>query len=187
MLRLKNLLQVYRTCGQESSKKNLKTAIIWQNSVETTDNPVPISSVYLRSSLLKNPNILRFIDWGQYVMITFIKAKCLFQQTWTYHFRSRKMIHTKHGLIGTSFLTGQKAPISGVYIMVRHVQNTCCYTTDEERELTLKEGEPFPPHCACNRRVIWQLRQGSWVSATGGSCSFVANLSTEPALRTTTR
>ena len=97
------------------------------------------------------------------------------------------MIHSKQGLIGTSFLTGQKAPIAGVYVMVRHVHNTCCYTTDEERELILKEGEPFPSHCACNRPVIWQLSQGSWVSTTGRSCSFIANLNSEPTLRATTR
>ncbi len=93
------------------------------------------------------------------------------------------MFDGKYGLIGASFLTGQKAPVSGVYTMVRHVHNTCCCTTDEERELTLKEGEPFPPHCGCNRRVIWQLSQYSWVTAAGRTCSFVANLSTEPALR----
>ena len=95
------------------------------------------------------------------------------------------MIHTNYGLIGASFLTGQKAPVSGVYTMVRHVHSTCCYTTDDEREVTLKEGEPFPAHCGCNRRVIWQLSQYSWVTAAGRTCSFVANLSTESVLRAT--
>jgi hypothetical protein len=93
------------------------------------------------------------------------------------------MIHTKHGLIGASFLTGQKAPVSGVYTMIRHVHRTCCYTTDEERQLTLQKGELFPPHCGCNRRVIWQLSQYSWVTAAGRSCSFTANLNPESSLK----
>ena len=92
------------------------------------------------------------------------------------------MIHTKYGLIGTSFLSGQKAPVSGVYTMVRHAQPTCCCTTDEEREINLKEGEQFPPHNGCNRRVIWQLSQYSWVTATGRTCSFIAKLNVEPTL-----
>lgn len=97
------------------------------------------------------------------------------------------MIHTKYGLIGTSFLTGQKAPVSGVYTMVRHVHSTHCCATDEEREVTLNEGDPFPPHCGCNRRVIWQLSQYRWITSAGRTCSFIANLNTEPALRATPR
>lgn len=93
------------------------------------------------------------------------------------------MIHANHGLIGTSFLTGQQAPVSGVYTMVRHVHPTCCCTTDKEREVTLKVGEYFPAHCGCNRHVIWQLSQYSWVTATGRSCSFIANLNTESLLQ----
>jgi hypothetical protein len=95
------------------------------------------------------------------------------------------MIRTNLGLIGTSFLTGQKAPVTGIYTLIRHVNHTCCCATDDEREISLKEGEPFPPHCGCGKRVIWQLSQYSWISA-GTTCSFIANINIEPTLRATT-
>ncbi|MCK4387566.1 MAG: YjzC family protein [Dehalococcoidia bacterium] len=60
--------------------------------------------------------------------------------------------------IGDTFRTGEKAPVSGDYEYVRHIDTTTtCTPTPEERQITLSKGETFPPHRSCNKGVIWKL------------------------------
>ncbi len=62
--------------------------------------------------------------------------------------------------IGSTYRTGQKAPVSGVYAFVRHTQTTNCKgPTAAERTIPLSQGETFPPHRSCNTGVIWRLSQ----------------------------
>ena len=53
--------------------------------------------------------------------------------------------------------TGQKAPISGVYAYVRHLNRVGCTPTPNEREIPLSAGEVAPPHRSCNASVVWRL------------------------------
>ena len=59
--------------------------------------------------------------------------------------------------VGDTFRTGEKAPNTGVYIYVRHIDSSSCTPTQEERVIQLSEGETFPPHRSCNLGVIWKL------------------------------
>lgn len=61
--------------------------------------------------------------------------------------------------IGQQFKTGEKAPVSGIYIYVRHTSSTFCVPTQNERSIPLAKGDPFPPHKSCQQGVIWQLSQ----------------------------
>lgn len=61
--------------------------------------------------------------------------------------------------IGTTFVTGEKAPVSGVYDFVRHIDNSWCQATQEERRIPLSAGETFPPHRSCRKGVVWRLSQ----------------------------
>lgn len=61
--------------------------------------------------------------------------------------------------IGQEFRTGEKAPVSGIYTYVRHINSTYCVPTDNERTIPLSKGETFPPHRSCNQGVIWRLSQ----------------------------
>lgn len=59
--------------------------------------------------------------------------------------------------IGDTFRTGEKAPVSGDYDYVQHIDSTGCTPTPAERQITLSAGETFPPHRSCNKGVIWRL------------------------------
>lgn len=61
--------------------------------------------------------------------------------------------------IGSTFRTGEKAPVSGVYEYVRHTTPTACTPTYAEREIPLSKGETFPPHRSCGKGVIWKLKR----------------------------
>jgi len=61
--------------------------------------------------------------------------------------------------IGQQFTTGQKAPVSGVYSFVRHIDHTQCFASQAERRIPLSEGEVFPPHRSCGKGVVWALAQ----------------------------
>jgi hypothetical protein len=66
------------------------------------------------------------------------------------------MFHTLPA-IGSTFRTGEVAPVKGVYQYVRHTTPTNCVPTSEERQIILNKGERFPPHRSCSRGVIWKL------------------------------
>ena len=53
--------------------------------------------------------------------------------------------------IGSTFSTGHKNPVSGVY--------TCqgCERVGRKNEIPLSAGETFPPCSKCNAGVTWRL------------------------------
>lgn len=53
--------------------------------------------------------------------------------------------------------TGQKAPVTGRYRYVRHLNKTGCTPTPNEMEIPLSAGETAPPHRSCNASVVWRL------------------------------
>jgi hypothetical protein len=55
------------------------------------------------------------------------------------------------------FITGERAPISGVYGFVRPTGSEPCTPTDEEREIPLSRGEAFPPIRSCAEGAVWRL------------------------------
>jgi hypothetical protein len=56
------------------------------------------------------------------------------------------------------YVTGQKAPTSGVYEYVRHTDGPpYCTPTANERYIPLSAGETFPPHKSCEKGVIWRF------------------------------
>lgn len=59
--------------------------------------------------------------------------------------------------IGSTYRTGENAPVRGLYDYVRHIDATGCIPTLEERQITLDKGRTFPPHRSCNKGVIWKL------------------------------
>lgn len=60
--------------------------------------------------------------------------------------------------IGTTFRTGQKAPVSGIYQFVRLTDpSKTCVPTANERTIPLRQGETFPPVRSCNEGAIWRL------------------------------
>jgi len=62
-------------------------------------------------------------------------------------------------LLGATFTTGQKCQESGVYIFVRHMDNSICQGSPGEKRIPLSKGETFPPHRSCSKGVIWALAQ----------------------------
>lgn len=61
--------------------------------------------------------------------------------------------------IGQTFTTGQRAPVSGRYDYVRHINGTFCNPSPAERRIPLSKGETFPPHRSCNSGVVWMLAE----------------------------
>ena len=59
--------------------------------------------------------------------------------------------------VGAIFSTGQKAPVSGIYEYLRHVKDTTCYVTMEERYSSQPKNAVLPPHRFCKRDVVWRL------------------------------
>ena len=61
--------------------------------------------------------------------------------------------------IGSTFHTGQKAPVSGVYAFVKHLDDSACSSVSQaEREIPLSKDETFPPHVKCGgKAVVWKL------------------------------
>jgi len=55
----------------------------------------------------------------------------------------------------TEYRTGENAPHTGTYTFVRHIGNTSCSPTYEERHIPLSADEKFPPCKSCNTGVIW--------------------------------
>jgi hypothetical protein len=60
--------------------------------------------------------------------------------------------------IGSQFTTGEKAPVSGNYRFVRHLDGTTNHTP-AEAVIPLSAGETFPPCKSCNKAAIWQLER----------------------------
>ncbi len=56
----------------------------------------------------------------------------------------------------TEFNTGEKAPSSGTYKFVRHMENTSCQPTDDEKSIPLSSGETFPPCRHCKSGAVWR-------------------------------
>ena len=65
------------------------------------------------------------------------------------------------GRIGVTYNTGEKAPKTGIYEYLGHVDpRSCkinCQPTDAEREIALSKGETFPPLRSCGKAAIWKL------------------------------
>ena len=61
--------------------------------------------------------------------------------------------------VGAIFSTGQKAPVSGIYEYLRHLQDTTCYVTTEDRYISQSKNAVFPAHRFCNRAVVYRLFQ----------------------------
>ncbi|MBI4392854.1 MAG: YjzC family protein [Euryarchaeota archaeon] len=58
----------------------------------------------------------------------------------------------------TEYKTGEKAPYSGIYGYVRHMNGPYgCKPTPDEMQIPLSVGERFPPHKSCSMGVIWSL------------------------------
>jgi hypothetical protein len=60
------------------------------------------------------------------------------------------MQHTKPAL-GTTFKTGEKNPVSGVFECVR------CRNAGRQNEIPLSATETFPPCRKCSAAVSWRL------------------------------
>ena len=58
--------------------------------------------------------------------------------------------------IGTEFKTGEKAPVTGNYRFVRHVDGTTNHTP-AEAVIPLRAGETFPPCKSCDKGAFWRL------------------------------
>ena len=70
------------------------------------------------------------------------------------------MFFTPQALVGAAFLTGQKAPVTGVYSFIRHIDDvdkSCCTAIRENCQISLSRGDKFPSHWSCGRRVLWRL------------------------------
>ena len=73
------------------------------------------------------------------------------------------MIATNY-VIGATFVTGQKAPVTGLYNFIGHVGNVDrhdCLAMTEECEIALTQGDTFPSHWSCGENVVWQLSHQS--------------------------
>lgn len=58
---------------------------------------------------------------------------------------------------GTTYKTGEKAPVTGSYRFVRHTDSTTCSPTENERHIPLSKGETFPPCKSCKTGAYWTL------------------------------
>ncbi|MCL6613166.1 MAG: YjzC family protein [Firmicutes bacterium] len=54
--------------------------------------------------------------------------------------------------------TGEKAPSTGDYEFVMHLDGTTNCTSDERR-IHLEKGETFPPHKSCEKACYWRLAE----------------------------
>jgi len=74
-----------------------------------------------------------------------------------------KMI-TSNYVVGAAFVTGQTAPVTGLYNFVGHVgeiNRKDCLAASEECEIALSQGDTFPSHWSCGENVVWQLSHQS--------------------------
>jgi hypothetical protein len=53
--------------------------------------------------------------------------------------------------IGSTYRTGEKNPISGVFACVR------CENAGRQNTIPLSKGETFPPCAKCSAAVTWRL------------------------------
>ena len=61
--------------------------------------------------------------------------------------------------IGQNFKTGETAPVSGVYRLVKHIDGTVCTASPDQQHIPLTKGETFPPCRKDNKGVIWSLER----------------------------
>lgn len=54
------------------------------------------------------------------------------------------------------YKTGEKAPLSGDYKFIKHIDGTT-RCTNEEYIIPLSKDEVFPPHKSCNKGCYWDL------------------------------
>lgn len=57
------------------------------------------------------------------------------------------------------FFSGKTVLVSGIYDFVCHSDTTPCYFAHVGNRIFLAEGDTFPRHGACNRKVFWHLRE----------------------------
>jgi hypothetical protein len=55
--------------------------------------------------------------------------------------------------IGTTFRTGERNPVSGVFACVR------CEQSSRQNTIPLSKGEVFPPCSKCNAAATWRLQR----------------------------
>jgi YjzC-like protein len=61
--------------------------------------------------------------------------------------------------VGSTYKTGEKAPVSGVYRFVRHTDGTT-HATPAEQRIPLSKGETFPPcRSGDGKGAIWTLER----------------------------
>ena len=60
--------------------------------------------------------------------------------------------------IGTTFKTGENAPVSGDYRFVSHIDGTTNHTPAETL-IPLAVGEKFPPCKSCDKGAYWRLER----------------------------
>lgn len=53
------------------------------------------------------------------------------------------------------YKTGEKAPSTGNYDFVKHLDGTTRCTSEEKR-IRLEKGETFPPHKSCEKACYWE-------------------------------
>ena len=53
------------------------------------------------------------------------------------------------------YKTGEKAPFTGNYDFVNHLDGTTRCTNEEQR-IPLEKGETFPPHKSCEKACYWK-------------------------------
>ena len=71
---------------------------------------------------------------------------------------------TSNYVVGAAFVTGQKAPVTGLYNFIGHVgtiDHQECLAIAEECEIALAQGDTFPSHWSCGENVVWQLSHQS--------------------------
>jgi hypothetical protein len=61
--------------------------------------------------------------------------------------------------LGSFFNSDNKVQVSGLYIIVRHTDNSTCRATMAELRIVLEKGELFPFHKKCNKGVVWRLSE----------------------------
>jgi len=66
------------------------------------------------------------------------------------------------------YKTGEKAPSTGDYEFVMHLDGTM-KCTSEERRIRLEKGEAFPPHKSCGKACLYPIQQENQFGAQSQS------------------
>ena len=56
------------------------------------------------------------------------------------------------------FHTDPTVPSTGRYHFARHMQDSTCLPTENEKRIQIVAGEIFPPCLHCKTRAFWEIR-----------------------------